>query len=140
MRRWSIGVVVLVSALALCARAVAASKTYYTSGKPGKPPFVSLTVSGGKVTIVHWVMNEDCVDIETHHGPTRLNARIKRNGRFNKTVTFSYPGYLGGSSGGTHIWGRLNGATATVTIDDYASGQSQSPCEGKHTFHARRGA
>jgi hypothetical protein len=119
---------------------VAVSKTHYTSGKRGKAPYVSLTVSGGKVKTVNWWMKEDCGYTETDHGATHLNTPIKRDGSFNRSITWSYPGWLGGSSGGTHIWGRLKGNTATVTVDDYASGQSQSPCEGRHTFHARRGA
>jgi hypothetical protein len=133
MRRW-VGAVVALGALTLCA--VAAGKTHYTSGTPGKAPFIGLTVSGGRVTKVNWVLLEDCG--QTFNGPTHLNARIKRNGRFSGSVTYSIPGNLGGSSGGTHIWGRINAATATVTIDDYSSGQSQSICEGRHRFLAVR--
>ena len=136
IRRWLTGVAVVVGALSLCVGAVAASKTYYRSGRRGKAPYISVTVSRGQVRTVNWWMNEQ--DCPPGHGPTHLNTRIKRNGRFNETITYSIPGWLGGWSGGTHIWGRLSGSTATVTIDDWSSGQSVSICEGKHTFHAVR--
>jgi hypothetical protein len=134
MRRWWIGTVVTAGALTLCMSAVAASKTYYASGTWGKAPYISLRISGGEVAKVDWFLLEDCG--QTFKGPTHLNAPIKPDGRFNKTVSYSIPGSLGGFSGGTHIWGRLKGATATVTIDDYSSGQSESSCEGRHKFHA----
>jgi hypothetical protein len=86
------------------------------------------------VTTVQWWVNEDCG--YTDHGTTHLNLRINRSGRFNGTDNHSVPGWLGGSSWGQHIWGRLTGTTATVTVDDYSSGQSQSICDGQHTFHA----
>ena len=73
--------------------AVAAGKTHYTSGTPGKAPFIGLTVSGGRVTKVNWVLLEDCGQIL--NGPTHLNARIKRNGRFSGSVTYSIPGKPG---------------------------------------------
>ena len=136
MRRPWLGTLAAVAALALPIGGVAAAETHYTSGTRGKPPFIGLTVAGGKVTKVNWWLLEDCGQI--FKGPTHLNAPIKRDGRFNGSVSYSIPGNLGGSSGGTHIWGRIYGATATVTIDDYSSGQSQSICEGRHTFHAVR--
>lgn len=131
-RRW-IGTAVTVGVLTLCVSAAAASETRYTSGRRGKAPYISLTVSGGKV---NWVLLEDCG--QTFNGP--LNARIKQEGRFNGLASYSIPGNLGGWSGGTHIWGRLTGSTATVTIDDYSSGQSESICEGRHKFHAVKAA
>ena len=133
MRRWLIGVAAAVSALMLCGSAVAASKTYYTSGTRGKAPYVSVTVSGGKVNTVAWAVMLDCGYTQT--GPTHANTRIKRNGRFNYHNNF-----IGGPPFYTevdiHIFGRLNGTTATVTVDYGSSGMSQSVCEGKHTFHA----
>jgi hypothetical protein len=133
MRRWLIGVTVAVGALTLCVSAVAASKTYYTSGKRGKAPYISLTVSGGKVKTVAWWVKLDCGYAQ--HGPTHVNTRIKRNGRFNY-----HDNFIGGPPFDTeydiHIFGRLNGTTATVTVDFGSSGLSQSVCEGKHTFHA----
>lgn len=133
MRRRSVAAAVTISALALCAGAAAASKTHYTSGKPGKAPYISVTVSGGKVTTVAWVVKLDCGG--TQNGPTHANTRIKRNGRFNYHNNF-----IGGPPFDTevdiHIFGRLSGNTATVTVDFSSSGVSQSVCEGKHTFHA----
>ena len=133
MRRWSTGVVVGLLALTLCGSAVAASKTYYTSGTRGKAPYVSLTVSGGMVKTVAWAVKLDCGG--TENGPTHANTRIQRNGRFNYHNNF-----IGGPPFDTEvdiqIFGRLNGNTATVTVDFSSSGLSQSVCEGKHTFHA----
>jgi hypothetical protein len=127
---------VAISALALCTAAAAASKTHYMSGKPGKAPYVSVTVSGGKVKTVAWVLKLDCGG--TAKGPTHANTRI-RNGRFNYHNNF-----IGGPPFDTevdiHIFGRLNGNSATVTVDFSSSGLSQSVCEGKHTFHATTAA
>ena len=134
MRRWFIGVAVAVSGLVLCVSAVAASKTHYTSGQRGKAPYVSVTVSGGQVKTVNWALHAkpagSCVG--TYTGPTHVNTRIKRNGRFN----YHNNSIGGGTEFDVHIWGRLNGTTMTVTVDFGSSGVSQSVCEGKHTFHA----
>ncbi len=126
MRRCSIVVAIAAGGLVLCVSAQAASKTYYTSGRRGKAPYISVTVSGGKVTTVDWLLEGQCTP-----NPTHLNARIKRNGRFNDTI--GYGG--GGVIGGTHIWGRLNGSMATVTVDSYLSGESIGVCDYQHTFH-----
>src|SRR5436309_307405 len=106
MRRWWwIGMAVTVGALTLSISAIAASERFYASGTWAKAPYIFFTISGGKVTKVDWFLYEDCGEVD--HGPTHLNAPIKPNGRFNKTVSYSIPGSLGGFSGGTHIWGRL---------------------------------
>jgi hypothetical protein len=133
MRRWWIVVAVAASGLVLCVSAVAASKTYYTSGRRGKAPYISLTVAGGQVGTVAWWLNDDCG--ETVHGPTHLNASIKQNGRFNKKVAVQTHDVFD-TEYDVHVWGRLNGSTATVRIDEISSGLSQSVCEGQHTFHA----
>ena len=133
MRRWSIGVAVVVGALALCASAVAASKTYYTSGTRGRAPYVSLTVSAGQVKTVGWAVKLNCGFTQT--GPTHANTPIKRNGRFNYHNNFiSGPPFF--TEVDIRIFGQLNGTSATVTVDFSSSGESQSVCEGKHTFHA----
>ena len=103
-------------ALACCAVALAGGVVHYKAGIGGNPPYAFFTVSGGKVTTVRWAVSLACPNSgypsgeELAAGPTLVNARIRKNGRFSKDVPV-------GDNGGVTFSGRISGPKATMTID-----------------------
>jgi hypothetical protein len=108
----------------------------YESGRQSSPPYAFFTVADHTIGQVRFTMMETCVEgdngVPRRVTETRmLGARIRTNGRFNKTL-----GYMDSLGFGdtTQFSGNVGVRSATLKIKIIDQPMSHAPCAGEHSF------
>lgn len=144
LRSARVGAGVTVALLACAGTAATAGAATY--GSPRKPPYLFMTVSGGKVMNVRWNIYESCPRLsstpeasgEYHHV---FRAAIT-HGHFSKKANYATfgPSFLATIDWTVSIRGTITGRVARITLreshEDFANGK----CSGSHTFTVIEGA
>jgi hypothetical protein len=123
-----------VAFLVCCAVAAASGAIAYRAGKPSKLPYMVATVANRHVVKIRWGFKEPCEGAMPlpASATNKLQAKIGKDGRFAKTVSYT----SNGSEITTSFSGTIIARTATVKIKDQEFIPHYGGCFGTHTFKA----